>query len=92
MLKEKRLDRDQKNIMEGIVFTMFENLDVSTLSYEESMDCLYYLDILLEQDEGPESFVRYQLLKLKIKLRISEFNKKTGAGPFINLRKTIPRV
>jgi len=62
--------------MQRIVFTIFENLDVSTLSYEESMDCLYYLDILLEQDEGPESFIRYHLLKIKIELRISEFNKR----------------
>lgn len=62
--------------MEGLVFTIFEGLKVLTLSYEESNDCLYYINSLLDKDESPESFIKYQLIKNKVELRIREIKKK----------------
>jgi len=65
--------------MTGLLFTIFEGLNVSTLKNEECMNYLYYLDTLLDEEESPESFIRYQLMKIKIQLRLREMNKNAAS-------------
>ena len=67
--------------MEGLIFIIFENLDIAALSYEEGMDCLYYIDFLLEKEESPESFIKYQFIKNKIEGRLKELKKNTATIP-----------
>lgn len=62
--------------MEGLIFTVFENLDIPTLSYEECVDSLYYVDYLLDKDENAESFIKHQLIKIKIEVRLKEIRNK----------------
>ncbi|MDQ4139521.1 MAG: hypothetical protein M3142_03260 [Bacteroidota bacterium] len=62
--------------MEGLVFTIFENLDIPDLSYEECMDSMYYVDALLDKEESPESFIKYQMIKLQIEKRLTEIRKE----------------
>jgi len=61
--------------MKGLIFTIFEGLEVSTLTYEECTDCLYYVNSLLDKDESPECFIKYQLIKNKVELRIRDLKK-----------------
>ncbi|RDC61860.1 hypothetical protein [Adhaeribacter pallidiroseus] len=61
--------------MEGLLFTIFEDLDIPALSHEECQDSLYYLEFLLEQEDNPESFIKYQMLKINLIDRLSEISK-----------------
>jgi len=61
--------------MDRLLFTIFEGLNISVLKDEECKKYLYYLDTLLDLEESPESFIRYQLTKIKIQLRLREINK-----------------
>lgn len=58
--------------MEGLLFTVFEDLDTSTLNREECQDGLYYIAVLLDKEEGPESFIKYQMIKMKLENRLKE--------------------
>jgi len=66
--------------MDRLLFNIFEGLDISTLKNEECMNYLYCLDILLDEEESPECFIRYQLIKTKIQLRLREINKTAVIG------------
>ena len=55
-----------------LVFTIFEDLQIDTLNLEEATECIYYADYLLEKEENPEYFIRYQLYKLKVLDRLKE--------------------
>lgn len=52
--------------MQGLEFTIFEDLDVSQLNFEEVQDCLFYLENLIEKEENPVDFVKYQSYKIKL--------------------------
>ncbi len=66
--------------MEGLIFTIFENLEVPVLSYEECMDSLYYVNTLLDKEENPESFIKYQMIKIKIENRLAELKKEFSSN------------
>ncbi|MGV3588317.1 MAG: hypothetical protein ACO1OF_15030 [Adhaeribacter sp.] len=61
--------------MQGLEFTIFENLDVSQLSLEEVQDCLFYLENLIEHEENPIEFVKYQSYRAKLLDRLIEVKK-----------------
>lgn len=61
--------------MEGLAFTIFEELNILELSLEECQDCLYYLELLIEKEENPESFIKYQMMKVNLVNRLYEINK-----------------
>lgn len=58
--------------MQGLEFTIFENLDVNQLSLEEVQDCLFYLEDLLDKEENPIEFVKYQSYRVKLLDRLKE--------------------
>ena len=58
--------------MQGLEFTIFENLDVSVLNLEEVQDCLYYVDSLIEREENPIDFIKYHSYKVKLLDRLKE--------------------
>ncbi len=61
--------------MQGLEFTIFEDLDVSQLSLEEVQDCLFYLENLIENEENPIEFVKYQSYRVKLRDRLVEVRK-----------------
>ncbi|PSR55845.1 hypothetical protein AHMF7605_21255 [Adhaeribacter arboris] len=62
--------------MEGLIFTIFENLNIPVLSFEECTDSLYYINTLIDKEESPESFIKYQMIKIKIEKRLTEIRKE----------------
>ncbi|GEO04594.1 hypothetical protein AAE02nite_22580 [Adhaeribacter aerolatus] len=62
--------------MQGLEFTIFEDLDVTELSLEEVQDCLFYLEHLLENEESPIEFIRYQSYKVKLLNRLKEVKQR----------------
>jgi len=61
--------------MVGLIHTIFENLEVGNLNKEETLECLYYVDYLIENEDSPESFFKYQVYKLKLAERLKELDK-----------------
>jgi len=61
--------------MVGLIHTIFENLEVKELNKEETLECLYYVDFLLDNEDNPENFFKYQLYKLKLNDRLKELEK-----------------
>ena len=61
--------------MQGLEFTIFEDLDVTVLSLEEVQDCLFYLEHLIDNEDNPVEFVRYQSYKVKLLNQLKEVKK-----------------
>ena len=61
--------------MVGLIHTIFDNLEINKLNQEETRECLYYIDYVIENEESPESFFKYQLCKLKLLDRLKELEK-----------------
>jgi hypothetical protein len=58
--------------MQGLEFTIFEDLDVSVLNLEEVQDCLFYLDNLIDKEDNPIDFIKYHSYKIKLLNRLKE--------------------
>jgi len=64
--------------MEDLLFILLQKLGIPKLSYNQSNVCLSYINSLLEKEDSPECFIKYQLIKIKIELRLREIRKKTA--------------
>lgn len=58
--------------IKGLIYTIFEDLDIPNLNLEECTDSLYYVNALLDKEENPESFIKHQMIKIMLEYRLTE--------------------